>query len=222
MTDDAAAPIRAVEARAGSGDRRVSTRRIEGGAVHLRFGVRDVQVDWLKWPETPYRTTPMSSFGHDDLGEWLYAPRGAAASYHASGPAPLPVNFLSLVPRDSVGWIATWMWGNSEVDIDVYVDLVADPEWISDSVLKVVDLDLDVIRYRDGRTILDDEDEFEVNRVRLGYPEPLAASARTVAEELLYLVERSDPPFDTPNPRWLRLVAEKSAEDPDLPPPDPE
>ena len=34
----------------------------------------------------------------------------------------------------------------------------------------MVDLDLDVIRMRDGRIILDDEDEFEEHQVRYAYP----------------------------------------------------
>lgn len=158
----------------------------------------------------------MTWLGQDSVGEWLYAPRGAAASYETSEPAPLPVNFLTLVPHDSAGWIATWMWGNREIDIELYVDLVVLPEWVSDECLKVIDLDLDVIRYVDGRTVLDDEDEFELNRVRLGYPEETVTSARILAETLTELVQRHVPPLASASRRWMQLVpgGRQTAEDP--------
>lgn len=118
----------------------------------------------------------------------------------------MPVDFLTLVPHGSPGWIATWMWGNRKINIDLYVDIVVLPEWASDECLKVIDLDLDVIRYLDGRTVLDDEDEFELNRVHLGYPEETATSARTLAEMLTDLIERREPPFASASRRWMQLV----------------
>lgn len=74
----------------------------------------------------------MHRLGVDEAGVWLFAPKRAAASYAASGPTPLPVNFLTLVPN-SAGWIATWMWGNDAIDIDLYVDVVGDPRWVSET-----------------------------------------------------------------------------------------
>src|SRR5687768_5269815 len=112
----------------------------------------------------------MSRLGEDEQGTWLFAPRGAAANYAADGPKPLPVSFLTLLPRGEQWWIATWMRDNPEIDIDLYVDIVHPPEWLDDARLRIVDLDLDVIRRRSGHVLLDDEDEFERHSTTLAYP----------------------------------------------------
>jgi len=106
----------------------------------------EVVFDWLKWPDTPYRSMPMIRLGQDDHGTWLFAPRGTAASYAGHEPTPLPVSFLTLLPRSERWWIATWISGNDEIDIDLYVDIVHPPKWIGDACLRTVDLDLDAIR----------------------------------------------------------------------------
>lgn len=152
-------------------------------------------VEWLKWPRTPYRSTPMTRLGDDEHGTWLFAPLGAAASYAGRGAAPLPVNFLTVVPDGDAGWIATWMWGNADVDIDLYVDIVHAPSWTSPGRLEVVDLDLDVIRLRDGTVFLDDEDEFAANATALGYPADVVAGARAAADHALAAVAARTPPF---------------------------
>lgn len=148
----------------------------------------------------------MSRLGHDHHGTWLFAPRGAAASYAAAGSAPLPVNFLTLVPHGPEWWMATWMWGNEEIDIDLYIDVVAPPEWLSEAHLRVVDLDLDVIRYRDGRIVLDDQDEFADNAVRFAYPKHMVAGARSAAEELVDSVRRGATPFTGASDEWFERL----------------
>jgi uncharacterized protein len=148
----------------------------------------------------------MRRLGSDELGTWLFAPKGAAASYARTGPAPLPVHFLTLVPHGGTWWVATWMWGNPAVDIDVYVDVVHPPVWESASRLRVVDLDLDVIRRRDGTVHLDDEDEFAENCVSRRYPDGVVATARATGEELRRAVARREPPFDAGPRRWLASV----------------
>lgn len=89
----------------------------------------EVVCDWRKWRETPYRTMPMYRLGESDNGTWLFAPRGTAATSARHGVSPLPVSFLTLVPNGERWWIATWMRGNDEVDIDLYVDIVHPPTW---------------------------------------------------------------------------------------------
>jgi len=164
-----------------------------------------VLVDWLKWPADPYRATPMHRLGADGYGTWLFAPRGAAAAYSEHGPTPLPVNFLTLVP-DSAGWIATWMWGNPDIDIDVYVDVVVTPRWKSETELQVVDLDLDVIRRRNGDVIIDDEDEFVENSSLRGYRAEVVDSARTTVEELAVAVAERRAPFGQQSDAWREIA----------------
>jgi hypothetical protein len=171
--------------------------------------VAEVAVDWLKWPADPYRTTPMHRLGADAQGTWLFAPRGAAASYSQTGPAPLPVNFLTLVPS-TTGWIATWMWGNPAIDIDVYVDVIDFPTWVSETELRVVDLDLDVIRIRSGQVVLDDEDEFVENIAARRYPADVVETARATADELVEAVEQRRAPFGDQSLRWRDIAASRS------------
>ena len=52
----------------------------------------------------------------------------------------------------------------------VYVDITTPPVW-DGTVLRAVDLDLDVVRGNTGRVWVDDEDEFADHRVRFGYPD---------------------------------------------------
>lgn len=144
----------------------------------------------------------MRRLGEDEQGTWLFAPRGAAASYAVDGPKPLPVTFLTLLPRGEEWWIATWMRDNPEIDIDLYVDIVHPPRW-RDGVLRVIDLDLDVIRRRSGHVLLDDEDEFELHAVALDYPAEVVAMARTTADATLSAVAAGTPPFSAPPDHWL-------------------
>lgn len=169
----------------------------------------EVVCDWRKWPDTPYRSTPMIRLGEDEHGTWLFAPRGAAASYAVHGPTPLPVSFLTLVPVGATCWMATWMRDNDEIDIDLYVDIVQAPQWTGSGQLRIVDLDLDVIRRRSGVVVLDDEDELEEHAVTLGYPPELVHQARTTAAAVLTAVTDGTPPFGDPPARWLAAAARR-------------
>jgi uncharacterized protein len=142
-----------------------------------------VLFDWRKWPDAPYRSTTMIRLGEDDHGTWLFAPRGTVSTYAERGSSPLPVSFLTLVPSGDRWWIATWMRDNDEIDIDLYVDVVHPPQWVSSGHVRIVDLDLDVVRTRSGDVVLADEDELELHSQTLGYPAGVVDGARTAASE---------------------------------------
>jgi hypothetical protein len=174
--------------------------------------VTAVTVEWLKWPAQPYRVTPMTRLGSDEQGTWMFAPRGAPASYATLGATPLPVNFLTLLPSGGQCWMCTWMWGNPSVDIELYVDIVHPPAWTSDERLEVIDLDLDIIRYRDGRVVVDDEDEFAQHTSSLCYPASVVTSARQTATAVFSAVTERTPPFQSPPDRWTRAAAQLAAD----------
>ena len=92
-------------------------------------------------------------------------------------------------------------------DLDVYIDIAAPPVW-SGRTVKVVDLDLDVIVWNDGREVeLVDEDEFELHRVQLGYPDDVVVGARASAERVLREATAGEPPFDADTAgRWFRAL----------------
>lgn len=167
----------------------------------------DVRVEWLKWPSSPHRLTPMTRLGEDRHGEWLFAPRGTPATHDGVGVEPLPANFITLLPSGRQWWVATWMSGNPDIDIALYVDIVQPPEWVSDSHLRIVDLDLDVIRFGDGRTVVDDEDEFATNSVSRAYPRDVIAAATETAARVGSEVSAQAPPFTaSPARAWLSLT----------------
>ena len=171
-----------------------------------------VAVEWFKWPENPYRRMPMTRLGRDDQGTWLFAPKGTTTWFATSGTASLPVNFITLVPAGDQWWLCTWMSSNPDVDTDFYVDIVHPPLWTSESRVEVIDLDLDVIRYRDGRVVLDDEDEFKEHSISLAYPPDVIASARGSGQQVLDFVTKATPPFAAPPDRWLEAAASLATE----------
>jgi protein associated with RNAse G/E len=70
----------------------------------------------------------------------------------------------------------------------------------------VVDLDIDVIRYRDGRVEVEDEDEFAQHRDELGYPPEIVAGALAGAAELRAALAHGEEPFASHYLTWLARV----------------
>jgi hypothetical protein len=79
--------------------------------------------------------------------------------------------------------------------------------------VSAVDLDLDVVRSRVGRTWVDDEDEFAAHRVRFGYPEDVVRDASASCDAVLADVAARRGPYDgVCGPAWItRLCARPDA-----------
>jgi uncharacterized protein len=56
--------------------------------------------------------------------------------------------------------------------------------------------------------VVDDEDEFAVHQVELGYPPDVVASARASCEEVHAAVLTGAAPFDGTHRGWLAALAE--------------
>jgi hypothetical protein len=121
-----------------------------------------------------------------------------------------PQHFVCLVPHRG-GFVATFYdeelqqpvtqggWGM----VEVYVDIATPPVW-QGSTVSAVDLDLDVVRSRAGRTWVDDEDEFAEHRVRYGYPADVVRAASSSCDSVLADVAARRGPFDgSCADRWL-------------------
>ncbi len=77
-------------------------------------------------------------------------------------------------------------------------------------MLRALDLDLDVVRRQDGRTYLDDEDEFAEHQVAYAYPPEVVGMAEQSAADVLTALRASAPPYDGTADAWLeRLVTER-------------
>jgi hypothetical protein len=168
-----------------------------------------------KWVDGPHWEFDCRYLGSDQHGDWLGIPQGTVmtrpgATYTA------PTHQVGLVPPPGPdaerGWLATFHDVGGPVRI--YVDVTTPPVW-DGTVLRCVDLDLDVIRGagqfgRAGRVWVDDEDEFAEHRVSLGYPEELAQAALASCERVLGLVETEAAPYDGSAAAWLaRLERER-------------
>ncbi len=164
-----------------------------GDLVHVRF---------LKWPDRMHWRYDLRRLGRDEHGVWLYGSERTVLQ-RADEPPKLPASaFLTLVPPE--GWHVPIF--NLEGPYEIYVDINTPSVW-DGATVSMVDLDLDVVRYRNGPVAVIDEDEFVEHRVRFGYPpEVVAAVERTASALVTALVERIEP-FGTAADRWFDRAA---------------
>ena len=112
-----------------------------------------------------------------------------------------------LVPDDG-WWTATW---NALHPVALYVDVTTPARW-SDGKATLIDLDLDVVRDRDDRVRLIDEDEFVEHQRTLGYPPEIIENAAGTARELVAAVSAHAEPFGVVGAQWLgRALADQAA-----------
>ena len=139
-----------------------------------------VRVRYLKWPDRPHWAYDMVPIGEDDFGMWLWAPAGTVARRGDEPPEVQRHSFIELVPREE--WL-TAIW-NAGGKYEIYVDVNTPPQW-EGATVRMIDLDLDVVKARDGGAVATlDEDEFAVNRRTLGYPADVVAEARATADRI--------------------------------------
>lgn len=180
-----------------------------------RVGAR-TRIVTTKWPDRPHWTYPARYLGADAHGDWFGHPVGTL--YTRPGmEIPGQHAMVTLVPAETAdaapsgrGYLASFHAPDSPMV--VYIDVTTVPVWHGDEIW-AVDLDLDVIRSRDGRLWIDDEDEFEAHQVELGYPAGVIAHARATADALFAAVEAAVPPYDgTAAAHWLDVLAELEAQ----------
>jgi hypothetical protein len=166
-----------------------------------------VEMRFTKWGGKSHWHYPVVPLGTDRHGWWLGGPEGTFIQRGDEEPIPRPHDYVMLVP-DEGDWIANW---NAVIDTEIYVDVTTRPVRNGD-IIEAVDLDLDVIRERNGRVLLVDEDEFAEHQVLLGYPAEVIAQARTTADDLVARVTAATEPFGRVGQDWLaRFSATKDS-----------
>ncbi len=173
---------------------------MEGWSFILKAG--EVFLEARKWPDTPHWRMHLDVLGRDDYGTWL-GRKPPLQVDGPQGPVQFTHTFVVLLP-EAEWWIPTHYADHDEVE--VYVDVSMPAEWLSDRHVTAVDLDLDVIRFRDGRTILDDEDEFAEHQVSLGYPKDVIENAVETSRWLMEAVEQRREPFGDAGKRYLDML----------------
>jgi len=171
----------------------------------MRFQTsRPVRVEFTKWDGRPHWEYDGIYLGADEHGDWIGHPAGTLMSRPGRRFVDTAA-WLTLVPAAGRPWLVTY--NDPAHHLRIYVDLTTPAEW-DGTVLRAIDLDLDVVVPRDGREpFIDDEDEFAEHRELFGYPEDVAGTAETSAQELLAAVNDGKPPFDQTADRWLESLA---------------
>lgn len=151
-----------------------------------------VHIDFRKYPDTEHWQYTMRRLTTDDHGLWLWAPQGTQTQRSGEPARPATNVFIKLIAPDA--WHAP-IW-NAAGKYEIYVDINTPGRWQGNR-LRMIDLDLDVVRYRDGGEVaILDEDEFENHQTALGYPRQLVDGARNAAARIFVALETRAEPFD--------------------------
>jgi uncharacterized protein len=164
---------------------------------------RDVRVVYTKYDGSLHWHQTMQYLGEDEHGIWLGAPAGSTLQRGDEPPIVTEAAFIQLFP-DGEWWTASF-WADP-ANVEIYCDIGTPPQWPSSAEVTMVDLDLDVLRRRDQRILLDDEDEFAEHQVRYSYPADVISNAEAAAAWLLDAVSAKAEPFGAAYRRWLEMV----------------
>jgi uncharacterized protein len=168
-------------------------------------GMGEIDLMLRKYDGRPHRHSRPRRLGEDEYGIWLGSPTGTTVTFSYGGKPPIHTrdDAVRLITPGS-WWCAVFFAEPSERE--VYCDVIAPARWESPTELTLVDLDLDLVRFRDGRVRLDDEDEFEANIVAYGYPDEVVAQARAAAAELHAALTADAEPFASHWRKWMERV----------------
>lgn len=166
-----------------------------GEPVRVRFSKYDGA---LHWHFTAYR------LGVDEYGTWLGCPAGTVMRRGTEVTVTWEVAQVCLVPEGR-WWVANF--NAAPYPTEVYSDMATVPVWDGDTVT-AVDLDLDVVRRRDGTVAVLDEDEFAEHQLKYGYSKEVVAGARAAADEVYTAVAADAEPFATVYRTWLAKVTD--------------
>jgi uncharacterized protein len=165
-----------------------------------------IEMRFTKWGGRLHWHYQVEPLGTDRHGWWLGGPEGTFFRRGDEEPILRRHDHVMLVPGEG-DWIASWHAGS---ETEIYVDVTTCPARNGD-VIEAVDLDLDVIRRRDGRVMLVDEDEFAEHQVLLGYPAEVIARAQVTAEDLVARITAASEPFGRVGQGWLARFSSDKA-----------
>jgi predicted RNA-binding protein associated with RNAse of E/G family len=151
-----------------------------------------VELRFSKWGGKRHWHYTLEPLGADEFGWWLGGRAGIAMQRGFEPVIVQPHDFVVLVPAEG-RWIANWN-GPGDTRTAIYVDVTDQPVLSPDGV-DAVDLDLDVVRLRDGSIQVLDEDEFEEHQRLYRYPPDVIAQALATTDDLVTRVTAATEPF---------------------------
>ncbi len=163
----------------------------------------EVRVVYRKYGGALHWNHQARLLGEDEHGVWVGCPAGTSGRRGHEPLVTWELPFVILFPRDA-WWTASF--NAHPHGTELYCDVTTIPEW-RDGEVTMVDLDLDVLRFRDGRLHLDDEDEFAEHQVLYAYPDDVISQAERSAAWLMGAVARFEGPFGGAHAPWLAEIA---------------
>ena len=165
-----------------------------------------VRLEMTKWGDQPHWEMDAVYLGADAAGDWIGFPVGTVMA--RPGMSITTTNEqVGLVPAagTAVGraWLATFHGPGGIVW--TYVDMTTVPTWAGRTV-RAVDLDLDVVEGLDREVFVDDQDEFDENRVEYSYPRDVVDLALATRDIVLTAVRDKHPPFDGSSAPWFDVL----------------
>lgn len=157
-----------------------------------------MKVRFTKWGGRPHWHFDVDELGTDEHGRWFGLRQGTRIQRADEPPKEQPRDSVLLVPTTGC-FIASW---NATGRVRIYVDVSTAPV-VTDTTIEAVDLDLDVIRLRSGKTRIIDEDEFALHQQLFDYPPWLVEQASATADWLRQAISARAEPFGRTGPHWL-------------------
>jgi len=163
-----------------------------------------VHADYRKFDGTEHWQADGILLGVDEQGVWVGFPKGT--HFERPGAAfDMDCDSVSLFP--DAGFTPAFNDVSDPERVQVYVDTTTHPRWSRTTAgwrVTMIDLDLDVVRRRNGFTYVDDEDEFVAHQRHFGYPPDVVAEAECATRAVFAALREARAPFDDRAWRWLR------------------
>ncbi len=165
----------------------------------------DVRVVYRKYDGSLHWNMTMKWLGEDEHGVWTGADASNTWRKGDGPPTVVGHGHILLFPRNS-WWTASF---NSEpARTEIYCDISTPVEWPNPREVTMIDLDLDVVRRRDGLVALLDEDEFAEHQVKYRYPAEVIRASISAAEWLQVALGDGTEPFASVYRTYLALIDE--------------
>jgi protein associated with RNAse G/E len=165
--------------------------------------VDTVRIDFRKWNGQRHWQFAMQRLGEDEHGLWLWSPPGTDMQRGEEPRRESQAINLKLVPEGR-WWTAIWSYRQQ---VDVYVDIIAPPTWRG-STVTMIDIDLDLVRWADGRVEVLDEHEFVQHQAEMEYPPRLVDTARATTAQLALALESRHEPFGDVGEQWMQRAVD--------------
>jgi len=164
----------------------------------------DVRVIYTKYDGSLHWHLPTRWLGEDEHGVWTGVANPTVMRKGSDPPVSLEHASVMLFPRGA-WWTAAF--NDRPARTEIYCDVTTPVRWPSASEVTMIDLDLDVLRLRDGAVIVADEDEFAEHQRRYQYPASVIAAAEEAARWLEEALGSGREPFGAIYRGYLDLVA---------------